>query len=153
MSTLWTPGGEHEVPRDEPTPAPGPEQTAAGPEPGPGPSSADFPDFDDLTPEQQAQAEQMARELAEARERLAQTPAAEVVANHVMGLYELGAIHLSGGAVDEAKVAIDAMVGVMDGLPGRLGEDEPVLREALQQLQMAFVQVSQAQQDEAADSP
>ena len=151
MSSLWTPGGEHEVPRNQPTPAPepAPGQAAARPEPGSGPSTADFPDFDDLTPEQQAQAEEMARELAEARERLAQTPAVEVVANHVMGLYELGAIHLSGGAIDEAKVAIDAMIGVMNELPGRLGENEPVLREALQQLQMAFVQVSQSQEDES----
>ncbi|GIS38967.1 MAG: hypothetical protein Ct9H90mP11_02870 [Acidimicrobiales bacterium] len=31
----------------------------------------------------------MAAELAAARERLSQTPAAEVIANHVMGIYEL----------------------------------------------------------------
>lgn len=153
MSSLWTPGGEHEVSPDQPKPTAPTEQPATPASPRPPQSTDDFPDFDDLTPEQQAQAEQMARELAEARERLAQTPAAEVVANHVMGLYELAAIHLSGGAVDEAKVAIDAMTAVLNELPGRLGENEPVLREALQQLQMAFVQVAQAQEDEAPAAP
>ncbi len=139
MSSLWTPGGEHEVPREAPEqPAP------AAAEPPAGPSAAtEIPGFDDLTPEQQAQAEQMAHELAEARERLADTPAAEVVANHAMGLYELGAIHLGAGSVAEAKVAIDAMSALVGSMEGRLGENEPVLREALQQLQMAFVQVSQ----------
>lgn len=142
MSTLWTPGGEHQVPPEQPAPAATSEHTNVEPEAGSGRAVSDIPDFDDLTPEQQAQAEQMAQELAEARERLAQTPAAEVVANHVMGLYELGAIHLSSGSADEAKVAIDAMVAIMNELPGRLGENEKVLRDALQQLQIAFVQVS-----------
>ncbi len=136
MSSLWTPGGEHEVPPQAPEPAPAP-QPAASTAPSEPSAAAEIPGFDDLTPEQQAQAEQMAHELAEARERIAETPAAEVVANHVMGLYELAAIHLGAGSVAEAKVGIDAMAG-------RLGENEAVLREALQQVQMAFVQVSQA---------
>ena len=36
------------------------------------------------------------------------------------------------------------MAAVIAALPGRLGENEPVLHEALQQVQMAFVQVSNA---------
>ena len=142
MSSLWTPGGEHEVPRDRPAP----QQSApsAAPAPDAIEDLSDLPGYDDLTPEQQAQAQAMARELAEARERIAQTPAAEVVANHAMGLYELAAIHLGGqpAALDEAKVAIDAMTGIIGALPGRLGENEPVLREALQQLQLAYVQLT-----------
>lgn len=139
MSSLWTPGGEHEVPRNQP------QQPAQAP-----PAAdeiedlSDLPGYDELTPEQQAQAQEMARELAEARARIAETPAAEVVANHAMGLYELAAIHLGGEppALDEAKVAIDAMTAIVGALPGRLGANEPVLREALQQLQLAFVQLS-----------
>ena len=86
----------------------------------------------------------MAAELAEARARIAETPAAEIVANHVMGMYELAAIHLGAEtpALEEARVAIDAMAAVVAALPGRLGQNETVLREALQQLQLAFVQVS-----------
>ena len=84
--SLWTPDGEHEVPRDQPAePAP---QSDAGGIPG-------APSLDDLSPEEREQAEAMAAELAEARARLAETPSSMVVANHAMGLYELGAIHLS----------------------------------------------------------
>jgi len=93
----------------------------------------------------------MAAELAEARRRIAEVPAAEVVANHLMGLYELGAIHLSTepAAPEEARVAIDAMAAVLNGLAGRLGENEAVLTNALQQLQLAFVQVTQVETDGA----
>ena len=147
MSSLWTPGGEHEVPRDSnPSPQPDPAtQQPARPE------DIDdvtgMPGYDELSPEQQAQAQAMAHELAEARVRLMETPAAEVVANHAMGLYELAAIHLGAQppSIDEAKVAIDAMTGVVTQLPGRLGDNETVLREALQQLQLAFVQLSNAE--------
>ena len=148
MSSLWTPGGEHHVPR-EPAPPPAGEPAA---EAAADAAVDDLPGFDELTPEQQEQARAMAAELAEARARIAETPASEIVANHVMGLYELAAIHLGAEdpALAEARIAIDAMTAVMQALDGRLGENEPVLREALQQLQIAFVQVSNAQSAEGA---
>ena len=34
------------------------------------------------------------------------------------------------------------MAGIMSSLSGRLGQNESVLREALQQIQVAFVQIS-----------
>ena len=82
-------------------------------------------------------------ELDEARHRLAEVPAAEVVANHAMGLFELGAIHLSQQPPDlgEASVAIDAMAAVVDAVGDRLGPNASVLRDALAQIQLAFVQV------------
>lgn len=87
----------------------------------------------------------MAAELAEARARLAETPSSVVVANHAMGLYELGAIHLSDDPPNlaEAKVAIDAMAAIVDALPGRLGEHEDTLKAARSQIQMAYVELSQ----------
>jgi hypothetical protein len=114
------------------------------------------PDFDDdddsaadRTPDDLAKdddedrelAESLASEMAAVRERLAQVPAARVVANHAMGLYELGAIHLSQDppSFSEATIAIDAMAALIDRLPGRLGDDEATLRESLAQLRMAFV--------------
>jgi hypothetical protein len=135
--SLWTPGGEHEVPRE-------PTSSTHQPPDEPPESVEDLPGFDELTPEQQQQARAMAAELAEARRRLAGTPAAEIVANHVMGMYELAAIHLSTEppATDEAKVAIDAMAAVVNSLTGRLGDNEPVLRQALQQIQLTFVQLT-----------
>ena len=96
-------------------------------------------------------AESLASEIAAVRDRLAQVPAATVVANHAMGLYELGAIHLSQEppSFSEATVAIDAMAALIDRLPGRLGDDEATLRESLAQLRMAFVML----RDRAAGSP
>lgn len=135
--SLWTPDGEHEVPRNQ-QPAPSPAADAA-----PG-GIPDAPSFEDLSPEEQAQAEAMAAELAEARARLAETPSSMVVANHAMGLYELGAIHLSNDPpnLSEAKVAIDAMSAIVDALPGRLGEHEETLHAARSQIQLAFVELS-----------
>ena len=134
--SLWTPHGEHEVPRERPAPA-NPENQATGGIPG-------APSLDDLSPEELAQAEAMAAELAEARSRLADTPSSIVVANHAMGLYELAVIHLSNDPPNlrESKVAIDAMAAIVDALPGRLGEHEETLRAARSQIQLAFVELS-----------
>jgi len=106
------------------------------------------PDFDPspsddepIDEDERELAESLASEMAAVRERLAQVPAATVVANHAMGLYELGAIHLSQDppSFSEATIAIDAMAALIDRLPGRLGDDEATLRESLAQLRMAFV--------------
>ena len=130
--SLWTPDGEHEVNKQQQS------TTAEADE-----EIQDIPGFEDLTPEQQEQARAMASELAEARQRLAETPAAEVVANHVMGIYELAAIHLSSQppALEAAEIAIDAMTAILSVLENRLGQNETVLKEALQQIQMAYVQI------------
>jgi len=86
---------------------------------------------------------EMQAELDEARRRLAEVPAAQVVANHAMGLFELAAIHLSRQPpdLDEAVLAIDAMAAVVDAVGDRLGPNAGVLRDALSQIQMAFVQL------------
>jgi len=134
--SLWTPDGEHEVNKGS--------DSDPNPQVNDDNELTDLPGFDDLTPEQQEQARAMAAELAAARERLSQTPAAEVIANHVMGIYELAAIHLSNDVpnLSEAKVAIDAMSGIVASLVGRLGENETVIKDALQQIQMAYVQIT-----------
>jgi hypothetical protein len=151
MSSLWTPGGEHEIPRDQPTtPAETPSQGApTGLDPEMEDAiAASLPEgvtLDDLSPEQLAQAEEMIQEMAAARERLLQAPAAAVVANHAMGLFELAALHLSQQTPDftEAGLAIDAMAAVVDGLGDRLDDAVPTLREGLQQLRMTYVQLKQ----------
>ena len=91
--------------------------------------------------DERERAEALAAEMAAVRDRVAQVPAATVVANHAMGLYELGAIHLSQDppSFSEATIAIDAMAALIDRLPGRLGDDEATLRDSLAQLRMAFV--------------
>ena len=110
--------------------------------------AASLPDgitLDDLSPEQLAQAEEAIREMAAVREQVLSAPAGDVIANHAMGLFELGALHLSQQTPNfaEAGLAIDAMAALVDGLGDRLGEAVPTLQEGLQQLRMTFVQLKQ----------
>ena len=160
MSTLWTPGGE--VPVDD-----GRTGAAGGDAAGgvsrdalsdamdaAGVSLADL-DLDSLSPEERAQAEAYVREMAESRERLKSVPAAVVIANHAMGVYELAALHLASQPPNfaEATVAIDALGVLLDGMQGRFGESEPTLREARSQLQMAFVQLKNSADSQPAPRP
>jgi uncharacterized protein with GYD domain len=141
--SLWTPGGEHPVDRK---PASTEEE------------HADAHDKDDplagLTQEERERAMAMAAEMDDVRRQLASVPAAVVVANHVMGLYELGAIHLSTDPPNfkEAQLAIDAMGVIIEGLRGRLGENEATLADALGQLRLAYVQLRNAATDETGAS-
>jgi hypothetical protein len=152
--SLWTPGGEHEVPREPAPQPPSDESGAAG-----GPSMAelvaslsaeDRARLESLSPEEQeraiAQLRQMAEEMAAVQQQMAEAPAAVVIANHAMGIYELATIHLRQQPpnLPEAKVAIDAFGALLVALQGRLGPDEPTLTQALDQLRMAFVQLSGA---------
>lgn len=131
MSSLWTPGGERPV---------------GGPE-GAGPSAAPpgggLPGPEGPAPETEEEIEARMNEL---RGQLADTPAALVVANHCFGLFELAALHLSlqPPQLEEAQVAIDALGAVVEGLAGRLGDEEEHLKEGLTQLRLAFVQMRAA---------
>lgn len=82
--------------------------------------------------------------LREARARLADVPAVVVVTNHVMGLYELAAIHLGAAPprLADAAIAIDAMACLVDGLGDRLGDESTVLRDALANIRLAFVRLN-----------
>jgi uncharacterized protein with GYD domain len=84
--------------------------------------------------------------IEDVRSRLAEVPAEVVVANHVMGLYELAAIHLSAKPPNlaEASLAIDAVGILVDGLGDRLGPDSKTLRDALSNIRMAFVGIKSA---------
>jgi len=147
MSSLWTPGGEHQVDRSAPTAPQADTSTASAADPSLDDEiAAALPEgvtLDSLSPEERARAEEMVREMAEARGRLLETPAAMIVANHGMGLYELAALHLSQETPNftEATVAIDGLAAIVEKLEGRLGEAEATLVEALDQLRMVFVQL------------
>ncbi len=127
MSSLWTPSGEHRV--DKETDASANPASPGAPE--------DFLDDESLDAEAQVEA---------LRERLAETPAETVLANHCYGLFELGAIYLSADPplLHEAKLAIDAFGLLVDGLGTRLGEAAGPLRDALAQIRLGFVQVEAA---------
>ena len=69
-----------------------------------------------------------------------------VVANHAYGLFELAALHLSSQPphLSQARLAIDALGALVEGLGDRLGEVEAALKEALAQIRLAYVQISEA---------
>jgi len=81
--------------------------------------------------------------LNEVRDQLLQYPAEGVVANHGIGLYELAAIHLSAQPpnLHASALAIDALACLVEGLGDRLGEQAPVLEDALSNIRIAFVQI------------
>jgi hypothetical protein len=78
---------------------------------------------------------------------LANAPVEVVVANHCYGLFELAAVYLSQvpPLLPQARLAIDALACLVDGLKGRLGEAESHLKDGLSQLQLAYVQIDGAQ--------
>ncbi len=84
--------------------------------------------------------------MEDARSRLSDVPAEVVVTNHVMGLYELAAIHLSATPPDleQSALAIDAVACLVDGLGDRLGEEAATMRDALNNIRLAFVQIKGA---------
>ena len=89
-----------------------------------------------------------------ARRRVAEVPAEVVVTNHVMGLYELAAIHLSSEPPDlaSAALAIDAVGCLVEGLGDRLGPDATTMRDALANIRMAFVEIKGRVPQSAQDS-
>ncbi len=124
MSSLWTPSGEHFPPNEE-----GGGGSAGSPEPPESPA-----------PEAQAEIDAMRRQLT-------QTPAEVVMANHCYGIFELATIYLSNSPpmFFEARLAIDGLGALLEGLKGRLGEAEPSLLQALAQLRVAYVQLEGAE--------
>ena len=146
--SLWTPGGEHEVPRDTPDQQPAEQSGTTAPPSSPADmddaalaAALGIPSLDELSDEERSQLEAAVAQMAETERQLATTPPEVVIANHAMGMYELAAIHIRQNPpnLNEASLAIDALSALVDGLEGRLGENEKTLREARAQLQQAFV--------------
>ena len=130
MSSLWTPGGEHRPRGDQPASAP--ERPAAPPQEG----------DEELSEDERRQLEE---HLAEMQRQLLDTPARAVIANHAIGLFQLATLHLSVPSpdLDEARLAIDAMAAIVEGLGQRLGaEEERALTDALHQARLGFVETS-----------
>jgi hypothetical protein len=147
MSSLWTPSGEHPVDRPGGPSTPPSAEPSAPPGAGPGAEGGEGPpdvDLSDLSPEERAAAEQYASQLDEARRQLLEMPAGVVVGQQALQFYELAAMHLSQPRprLEDARVAIDAFAAVVERLGSRLGEAEVPLRQALNQIQLAYVSVS-----------
>ncbi len=130
--SLWTPGGEVPIERN-------PHSTETSPPDGFDPF--DGRDLDDLSPAERQQVEEMIAEMAEAQRQVLAAPAAVVVANHAMGLFQLAALHLKQPEpdFDAARLAIDTMAGLLEAAGDRLGDDGATLAEGVLELQRAFV--------------
>jgi hypothetical protein len=137
VSSIWTPSGEYR-PDDEPaTPATGPSAQAVG----------TGPDGGQISPEE---LEAMGR----LHDQLRATPAIDVVANHVVQLFQLALVYLGAGvggddsagapAADlvQASIVVDTMAAIVDSLGPRLGDHEETLRDALTQLQLLWVEIA-----------
>jgi hypothetical protein len=132
---LWTPGGDRPARPSEPgAPRRGTPGGEVSPEPEPERGGGEPTEAE------------LEAELAAMQAELAETPAAVIVANHAVGLFQLAAIHLNQRPpnLPEGRLAIDAMGALVDGVGERLGDQGPALQEALNQLRMAFVQLSEA---------
>ena len=126
MSSLWTPGGERPVRRE------GEEPTS--------PRSADPAEFADGG---EPTEEELRAYAAQLRQQIADTPSAAFVIQAAIQLFEVAGVHLSlqPPKLADARLAIDAMAALVDGLAGRLGDDEAQLREGLNQIKLAYVQI------------
>jgi len=167
VSTLWTPSGEHPVPRrpvedvgqrsqaansGQPPPRGG-QDFASGPAGVTAPSTpteTGYARTGDHKPSPE-EVERAQEELKAVQEQLRRTPAELVVANHAMGLWDLAALHLSSQPpqLPQAQLAIDALASLLEGLRGRLGEAETTLVQGLSQIRLAFVQIANDQRQKA----
>ena len=150
MSGLWTPGGDE--PR-EPAPSggPGADGIPPGGSGGGSPSGSAGGSGGETAPTPEEL--EAVREL---HDRLAATPVADVIVNHAIGIWQLALVHLGvvtppddqgrrpAPDLASAGLAIDALAALVDGLTDRLGEGEEMLRDALAQVQMLFVEIADA---------
>lgn len=152
--SLWTPSGEHPVDRPGRSSTPPSAPPRSAPSPGRGPEGPEGPDLDDLTPEERAQVEAMTQQVEDARRQLLAAPAGPVVGQQSLQFYELAALHLSEPEprLDDARVAIDALAAVVETLGPRLGPAETPLRQALDQVRMAYVEIASQQGQPPADA-
>jgi hypothetical protein len=105
----------------------------------------------DLTPDQ----------LEELREQLASVAAGDVVAEAALSLIALAYVrlgippeqHARFRDLDQARLLVDALGGVLSATEGRLGAPEAGLRDALASLRMAYAEVAAAAEGSASGTP
>lgn len=79
-------------------------------------------------------------------EYLRTTPVETILANHMFVLLQLGAIHLGTTPpnLNAAKLVIDSISAMISGVGDRLGENSPLYKAALAELQQAYVRATTA---------
>ena len=121
------PPGATQVPPSAAGDAPPPPGAAQGPEPAGGPEERVW------TPEEEAAAQQMARDLAE-------RPSADWVLNIAVTLANVAGAKIQLGVVEDARLAIDTLEAIVNSVASQLEGAEAPLRQTLAQLQMAYAQ-------------
>lgn len=99
----------------------------------------------DLTPDQ----------LEQLREQLASVAAGDVVAEAALSLIALAYVrlgippeqHARFRDLDQARLLVDALGGLLSATEGRLGPPEAGLREALANLRMAYAEIAAGPQE------
>ncbi|MGB2756709.1 MAG: hypothetical protein WBD02_03495 [Acidimicrobiia bacterium] len=153
MSSLWTPYGEHNAQDSQPESSPAEGASSL-------PEQAIAAESEESSPEArtggQPYSEEELREIAAIQQQMLSTPPADLVANHVLGLFEIGMLHLSAVAaikrsgelidvsphLEAARLGIDAVSALVDALGDRLAPHQPTLEQALTQARLAFVELS-----------
>lgn len=91
------------------------------------------PEGEVWTPEQEAEARKIAEEIAS-------RPSLDWVLNTAVTLANVAGTKLELGAADDARLAIDALAALVNGLGTELQGAEAPLRQTLAQLQMAYAE-------------
>ena len=99
--------------------------------------------------------------LEEMREHLASVSAGDVVAEAALSLVALAYVRLGVPPeqneryrdLEAARLLIDALAGMLDGVRGRLGAPEPELRDVVASLRMAYVDVASHAQAAPGEPP
>jgi hypothetical protein len=123
VSSLWTPEGEHRV----------------------GEPSASKEQTQDRAPADERRAGPLDEAEVDAlRHELVTAPVEDIVANHCFGLFQLAALHLDEHPpnLEKARLAIDALGGIVDAVGDRLGSHTETLKGALSSIRLAFVELS-----------
>jgi hypothetical protein len=87
------------------------------------------------TPATPSSEDAQARAIAE---EVARAPARDWVLNVAVTLANVAATKIDAGRTEEARLAIDALSGIVDSVGERLGDAEPALRQTLAQLRLEF---------------
>jgi hypothetical protein len=85
------------------------------------------------TPEQEAEAQRMAEEIA-------RTPSLDWVVNTAVTLANVAGTKIQMGDPEDARLAIDALAGLLEVTGARLLDAEAPLRQTLAQLQLMFAE-------------
>lgn len=134
MASLWTPEGEHRV-----------RESGADADEIPPSAPAETRDEGPLS---EADVDELRRDLVAA-------PVEDIVANHCFGLFQLAALHLDEQPpnLEKARLAIDALGGVIEAVGDRLGQHADTLKGALSSIRLAFVELSKPRDGEAPPAP